>query len=143
VDHYGGMPGMRMVVDTIAALSAAGRQFRGRYCFQPMMRPGEMKRVFIDGGLRDVTETELMVRMDYQVLTISGADRGGEGPLGKFMGSLDADEHARIGSAVREAYLAGQPDGSRSFANIAWAVRGVYPDCHRQSGDCSEFPTRV
>lgn len=127
-DHYGGMPGMRMVVDTIAALSAAGRQFRGRYCFQPMMRPGEMKRVFIDGGLRDVTETELMVRMDYQDFDdFWGPIAAGEGPLGKFMGGLDADEHARIGSAVREAYLAGQPDGSRSFANIAWAVRGVVP----------------
>jgi hypothetical protein len=142
VDHYGGMPGMRMVVDTIAALSAAGRQFRGRYCFQPMMRPGEMKRVFIDGGLRDVTETELMVRMDYQDFDDFWG-RSRRRPSRQIHDSLDADEHARIGSAVREAYLAGQPDGSRSFANIAWAVRGVYPDCHRQSGDCSEFPTRV
>ena len=27
-DHYGGMPGMRMMVDTVAMLSDAGRQFR-------------------------------------------------------------------------------------------------------------------
>src|SRR6516164_6760325 len=64
-DHLGGMPGMRMVVDTVAALSEDGRQLRARYCFQPMMQPGEMKRTFIEQGLVDVTETELMVRMDY------------------------------------------------------------------------------
>ena len=46
-DHYGGMPGMRMMVDTVAALSEGGRQLRSRYCFQPMMQPGEMKRTFV------------------------------------------------------------------------------------------------
>ena len=32
-DHLGGMPGMRMMVDTVAALSEGGRQLRARYCF--------------------------------------------------------------------------------------------------------------
>ena len=65
-DHLGGMPGMRMMVDTVAALSEGGRLLRGRYCFQPMMQPGEMKRTFVEQGLVDVTETQLMIRMDYQ-----------------------------------------------------------------------------
>jgi SAM-dependent methyltransferase len=34
-DHLGGMPAMRTMVDTVAALSESGRQFRDRYCFQP------------------------------------------------------------------------------------------------------------
>ena len=51
-DHLGGMPAMRMMVDTVAALSEGGRQFRDRYCFQPMMQPGEMKQAFADQGLR-------------------------------------------------------------------------------------------
>ena len=50
-DHLGGMPGMRMMVDTVAALSEGGRQLRARYCFQPMMQPGEMKRTFVEQGL--------------------------------------------------------------------------------------------
>jgi ubiquinone/menaquinone biosynthesis C-methylase UbiE len=37
-DHLGGMPGMRMMVDTVAALGESGRQLRSRYCFQPMMQ---------------------------------------------------------------------------------------------------------
>ena len=55
-----------MMVDTVAALSEVGRRLRGRYCFQPMMQPGEMKRTFVEQGLVDVTETQLMIRMDYQ-----------------------------------------------------------------------------
>ena len=67
-DHLGGMPGMRMMVDTVAALGESGRQLRGRYCFQPMMQPGELRRTFVEQGLVSITEVELMIRMDYQKL---------------------------------------------------------------------------
>ncbi len=127
-DHLGGMPGMRMMVDTVAALSEGGRQLRARYCFQPMMRPGEMKQTFVEQGLRDVTETQLMVRMDYSSFDDYWAPiAAGEGPLGKYVATLDADERARADAAVRDAYEAGQPDGPRSFANVAWACRGTVP----------------
>jgi hypothetical protein len=53
-----------MMIDTVAALGESGRQLRNRYCFQLMMQPGEMKRTFIQQGLADVTETDLMIRMD-------------------------------------------------------------------------------
>ncbi|RUT98993.1 class I SAM-dependent methyltransferase [Mesorhizobium sp. USDA-HM6] len=127
-DHLGGMPGMRMMIDTVAALSESGRQMRTRYCFQPMMQPGEMKRTFVEQGLADVTETELMIRMDYENFDDYWAPIGaGEGPLGKFMTTLDGTERARTEAAVRDAYEAGRPDGPRSFANVAWACRGIVP----------------
>jgi SAM-dependent methyltransferase len=127
-DHLGGMPGMRMMVDTVAALSEAGRQLRSRYCFQPMMQPGEMKRTFVEQGLTDVAEVQLMVRMDYLSFDDYWAPiAAGEGPLGKYMATLDAAERARTTAAVRDAYEAGRPDGPRSFANVAWACRGVVP----------------
>jgi len=127
-DHLGGMPGMRMMVDTVAALSEAGRQLRSRYCFQPMMQPGEMKRTFVEQGLADVTETELMIRMDYQNFDDYWAPiAAGEGPLGRYIATLDTAERARTDAAVRDAYEAGQPDGPRSFANVAWACRGIAP----------------
>ncbi|TCL73606.1 class I SAM-dependent methyltransferase [Rhizobium sp. BK251] len=125
-DHLGGMSGMRMLIDTAAVLNEGGRQIRSRYCFQPMMQPGEMKRAFIAQGLVDVIETELMIRMEYQ-----GFDdywtpiAGGEGPLGKYVAGLDAAERERLRAAVRDAYEAGRPDGPRSFANVAWACRGT------------------
>lgn len=125
-DHLGGMPGMRMMVDTVAALSEGGRQLRSRYCFQPMMQPGEMRQAFVEQGLAEVMETELMIRMDYQNFDDYWAPiAAGEGPLGTFMITLDAPERERTGAAVRHAYEAGRPDGPRSFANIAWAVRGI------------------
>ncbi|KRE02316.1 SAM-dependent methyltransferase [Bosea sp. Root381] len=127
-DHFGGMPGMRMMVDTVAALSEGGRELRSRYCFQPMMRPHEMQQAFVAEGLADVTETELMIRMDYQSFDDFWAPIGaGEGPLGKYLVTLDAEERGRAVAAVRDAYQAGRPDGPRSFANVAWACRGVVP----------------
>ena len=89
-DHLGGMPGMRMMVDTVAALSEGGRQLRDRYCFQPMMQPGEMKRTFVEQGLVDITEMQLLIRMDYQSFDDYWAlIAAGEGPLGKFVATLD------------------------------------------------------
>ncbi|SDR42772.1 Methyltransferase domain-containing protein [Rhizobiales bacterium GAS191] len=127
-DHLGGMPGMRMMVDTVAALSEGGRQLRGRYCFQPMMQPGEMKRTFVEQGLVEVTETQLMIRMDYQSFDDYWAPiAAGEGPLGKYVATLDAAARARTDAAVRDAYEAGRSDGPRSFASVAWACRGIVP----------------
>jgi ubiquinone/menaquinone biosynthesis C-methylase UbiE len=127
-DHLGGMPGMRMVVDTVAALSEGGRQLRNRYCFQPMMQPGEMKQAFIKQGLAEVAETELMIRMDYRNFDDFWAPiAAGEGPLGKFMTTLGEAERAHTAASVRDAYEAGRPDGPRSFANVAWACRGIVP----------------
>lgn len=127
-DHLGGMPGMRMMVDTVAVLSEGGRHLRGRYCFQPMMQPGEMKQAFVEQGLKDVAETELMIRMDYQNFDDYWAPiAAGEGPLGKYAAALDPVERARTDAAVRDAYEAGRPDGPRSFANVAWACKGNVP----------------
>lgn len=127
-DHLGGMPGMRMMVDTVAGHSEAGRQLRSRYCFQPMMQPGEMKRTFAEQGLADVAETELMIRMDYQNFDDYWAPiAAGEGPLGKYVAMLDAAERARTDAAMRDAYEAGRPDGPRSFASVAWACRALVP----------------
>jgi SAM-dependent methyltransferase len=127
-DHLGGMPGMRMMVDTAAACSEAGRQLRARYCFQPMMQPGEMKRTFLEQGLADVTETQLMIRMDYLSFDDYWAPiAAGEGPLGRYVATLDAAERARTDAAVRDAYETGRSDGPRSFAKVAWACRGIVP----------------
>jgi hypothetical protein len=120
------MPGMRMMVDTVAMLSEPGRQFRSSYCFQPMMGPGEMKRTFVEPGLLDVAETQLMIRMDYENFDDFWAPiAAGEGPLGKFVTTLGAMERECADAGVRDAYEAGRPDGPRSFANVAWACRGL------------------
>jgi ubiquinone/menaquinone biosynthesis C-methylase UbiE len=127
-DHLGGMPGMRMMWDTVAAEDEEARRLRSRYFFQPMMRPDEMRQRFMAQGLVDVSETSLLIRMDYE----SFADywepiAAGEGPLGKYVAGLDRARRAWVDEAVRAAYEAGEPDGPRSFAAVAWACRGVVP----------------
>ena len=127
-DHEGGMPGTRMMWDTVAALDEEAKLARGRYFSQPMMRPGEMRESFVEHGLADVEQTSLLIRMDYE----SFADywepiAAGEGPLGRYVASLDPARRATADEAVRAAYEGGQPDGFRSFAAVAWACRGVVP----------------
>jgi hypothetical protein len=76
----------------------------------------------------EITETQLMIRMDYPSFEDYWAPiAAGEGPLGKYMAALDATERARTDAAMRDAYEAGRPDGPRSFANVAWACRGIVP----------------
>ena len=127
-DHLGGMANMRMVWDTLAAQDEEAGRLRGVYCFQPMMRPGEMRQSFIAQGLSNVEETSLLIRMEYE----NFADfwepiAAGEGPLGKYVAGLDPARRAQADEAVRAAYEAGQPDGPRSFVAVAWACRGVVP----------------
>ena len=127
-DHLGGMSGMRMMWDTVAMLDESAIQARARYCFQPMMRPGELRQTFIAEGLRDVSETSLLIRMDYENFSdYWDPIAAGEGPLGKYVAGLDPARRAKADEAVRAAYVAGQPDGPRSFAAVAWACRGVVP----------------
>ncbi|MCH4546078.1 class I SAM-dependent methyltransferase [Rhizobium changzhiense] len=127
-DHYGGMSGMRMMWDTVAMLDEGALAMRRKYCFQPMMRPGEMKESFVGQGLVDVEETSLLIRMEY----LSFEDywdpiAAGEGPLGKYVAGLDPAKRKAVDVAVRTAYEAGEPDGPRSFASVAWACRGRVP----------------
>ncbi|WP_064682472.1 class I SAM-dependent methyltransferase [Rhizobium bangladeshense] len=124
-DHYGGMSGMRMMWDTVVMLDENALPLRRKYCFQPMMRPGEMRESFVAQGLIDVEETSLLIRMDY----LSFDDywqpiAAGEGPLGKYVSELEAGKREAVDTAVRAAYEAGEPDGPRSFASVAWACRG-------------------
>ena len=83
---------------------------------------------FVEHGLVDVAEMQLLIRMDYQRFDDYWAPiAAGEGPLGKYVATLDTAERARTDAAVRDAYEAGRPDGPRSFANVAWACQGIVP----------------
>jgi ubiquinone/menaquinone biosynthesis C-methylase UbiE len=90
-DHLGGMSNMRMVLDTLAAQDEDARGMRARYCFQPMMRPDEMRQTFLAQGLVDVQQTSLMIRMEYEDFADFWEPiAAGEGPLGQFVAGLDS-----------------------------------------------------
>lgn len=127
-DHLGGMPVMRMVLDSLAPLDEAAARLRGKYCFQPMMRPGEMRAAFIAQGLADVAETSMLIRMDYESFDDFWEPiAAGEGPIGGFVAGLQGARRATADAVVRSAYESGEPDGPRSFVAVAWACRGGVP----------------
>lgn len=127
-DSYGGMPWQRMFWDTVACLEPAAAAERRENYFKPMTRPGEMRAAFAEVGLADVAETALTIRMEYADFEDFWRPHAeGEGAQGKYLMTLDQARRDGIERALRAAYEAGEPDGPRSFAAVAWACRGVVP----------------
>lgn len=127
-DTYGGMPSQRIFWDTVAALEPSAVARRAGAVVRPMTQPGELAAAFRQAGFQDVTEALLPIRMDfanfddYWTPLITG-----QGVLEAFLASLPEAVSTRLRDAVRAAYLCDRPDGPRSFASVAWAVRGIVP----------------
>ena len=127
-DSGGGMMALRMFWDTAAVLDPAAVELRGRAMSRAVVAPGGLARLFSAAGLVDVDERSLLVRMDHADF----ADYWqpllrGEGPIGSYVAGLEEAKRARLEQHLRAAYLAGAPDGPRSFAAVAWSCRGVVP----------------
>ncbi len=127
-DTFGGMPSQRIFWDTIAAIEPSAIDRRCAALVRPMTFPSEMAGAFAGAGLQDVAEATLTIRMefaefdDYWLPLING-----QGTLAAFLSTLPNDIPEQVKAGVRQAYLCGRPDGPRSFASVAWAVKGTVP----------------
>jgi SAM-dependent methyltransferase len=127
-DSGGGMIALRMFWDTAAMLDPAAVELRGRAMSRAVVAPGGLARLFGAAGLVDVDERSLLVRMEHaDFADYWGPLLRGEGPIGGYVAGLGEAERARLERHLRAAYLAGAPDGPRSFAAVAWSCRGVVP----------------
>jgi SAM-dependent methyltransferase len=127
-DVRGGFVANRMLLDTAAALDPRASEMRARNLTRPMTRPGELAAAWRAAGLADVKETSLRIRMEFASFADYWAPYlGKEGPAAEYIGSLSETDRTRLAGAVRAAYLDGEPDGPRSYAALAWAVKGVAP----------------
>jgi len=127
-DVRGGLVANRIFIDTAAVLDPAANDFRAKNYTRPMTKPGELAQAWRAAGLQDVTDTTLGIRMEF----LSFADYwapydGKDGPAAQYVESLGTAERSRLMDAVRAAYLDGEPDGPRSYAALAWAVKGTVP----------------
>ena len=127
-DFRGGLTFLRVFADTAAALDPGGEAFRARQFSAPFTGPGELAAAWAQLGLREVEQAALTIRMEFA----SFADYwepwlGGQGTVGAYVTSLSEAKRRLIEHHLRLAYLAGGDDGPRSFAAIAWAVRGIKP----------------
>lgn len=128
-DSFGGMPVQRMFWDTAAVLDPSAAAIRGENYFKPLTRPGQMEALWAKAGLVEVAGIPLMIRMDFKNFEDYWRPiAAGESPLGKYVTGLDDGRRTAFERALRAAYEAGEPDGPRSFAAVAWACRGVVPE---------------
>jgi ubiquinone/menaquinone biosynthesis C-methylase UbiE len=127
-DVRGGFVANRMFFDTAAALDPRAVERRARNYTRPMTRPAELANAWRAAGLRDVVETSLCIRMEYASFDDFWAPcLGRDGPQAEYVSSLAEADRARLREALRLAYVDGESDGPRSYAALAWAVKGVAP----------------
>ncbi len=123
-DTYGGMPSWRLFWDTVRALEADATNAIPRK--RPMTGEGELRIAFESAGFKEIAQTMLTIRMDYANFDDFWLPMVyGQGTFGSFFDALPEARRDRLRSAVRTAYLAGDPDGPRGFASVAWAVKGT------------------
>lgn len=127
-DARGGFVANRMFFDTAAALDPKANDRRARNYTRPLTRPGELAAAWLAAGFNGVVETTLCIRMEFSAFADYWAPYDGkDGPGAEYVMTLGAAERARLQEAVRAAYLDGQADGPRSYAALAWAVKGTAP----------------
>lgn len=127
-DARGGFVANRLFFDTAAALDRGANERRARNYTRPMTRPGELANAWKAAGFSDVVEAQLSIRMDFASFDDYWAPYvGKDGPGAEYVASLGDSERARLREAVEAAYVDGEPDGPRSYAAIAWAVKGIAP----------------
>jgi hypothetical protein len=117
-----------MFFDTAAALDPKAAQRRAKNYSRPLTRPGELAAAWRGAGFLDVNETLLCIRMEFTSFADYWAPYlGKDGPGAEYVATLKDDERTRLETAVRDAYLDGEVDGMRSYAALAWAVKGIAP----------------
>ena len=133
----GGMPHQRMFWDTAAMLDPTAATLRARTFSRPMTRRGDLRTGFTRAGLLDVEEAEVTIWMEFESFGDFWAPiDGGEGTLGKYVGTLGGAEKDRLAAHLRSAYEAGherggasaQADRCSAFACTAAVCRGIVPN---------------
>jgi ubiquinone/menaquinone biosynthesis C-methylase UbiE len=127
-DARGGFVATRMFFDTAAVLDPKANERRARSYIRPMTRPGELRQAWLAAGFTDVVETTLGIRMEYASFDDYWAPYlGKDGPQAEYVATLSDAERERLRNALRLAYVDGEADGPRSYAALAWAVKGIAP----------------
>lgn len=128
-DARGGFVTNRMFFDTAAALDPKANELRARNYTRPMTRPGELGNEWRNAGFRDVVETALAIRMEFASFDDYWEPLAGKnGPQAQYIATLADPARERLRDALRCAYVDGEPDGPRSYAALAWAVKGSVPE---------------
>lgn len=127
-DARGGFVANRLFFDTAAALDSRANERRARNYTRPMTRPGELASAWRAAGFTEVAETTLCIRMEFASFDDYWAPYvAKDGPGAEYVATLTDVQRSSLHDAVGLAYLDGETDGPRSYAALAWAVKGIAP----------------
>lgn len=127
-DTRGGLIIWRIFFDTASVLDPCANERRAKACARPMSKSDGLRRAWQRAGLADVTVGSLTIRMDFaSFLDFWLPFDGRDGPYAEYVRTLSPDMRSNLRELLEMAYRDGDPDGPRSFAATAWAVRGRVP----------------
>ena len=128
VDFWGGFSAHDLVCDTASVLDEGIRSLRDFLKARPLTRANGQAELWQKTGLLEVSEVPIVLSFDYASFgDYWSSFSTGPSRIGQLVKALAAETHAEIERHVRAGYLAGLPDGPRSFAIIIRAVRGTVP----------------
>jgi hypothetical protein len=98
------------------------------------VRPGALAELWRAAGMVDVEQTTLTVRIEFQAFADLWEPAVAAPVLGSYLRAISDAQRQVVRERVEAAYLCGDPDGPRSFAATAWAVKGIVPVSGKPAG---------
>ena len=128
VHDYWGFSNFSLVWDTAAVLDVGMSGLRDAMKMHRLAVANGQAALWRKTGLSDVTEIPLIVDCEYPSFADYWATfTAGQGRLSSGLKQLSGGLRSEIERHVRAGYLAGSPDGPRTFPMVIRAVRGVVP----------------
>jgi len=125
-DFWGGHAAFALVWDTGSVFDPGISALRDDLKAHPLGWAGGQAALWRRTGLAEVTEIPIVISRDYASFADYWSNfTTGQGRLGARLKELPDEVRGEIQRHVRAGYLAGLPDGPRSFPTIVRAVCGV------------------
>ena len=125
-DFWGGNSALDLVLDTGAVLDKGIRALRAQIKARPIVWANGQANLWRQIGLVDVVEVPIVLSLDYTGFEDYWSSWStGPTRIAQRLIALSSDLRGEIKHHVQAGYLAGLPDGPRSFAAIVRAVRGT------------------
>jgi SAM-dependent methyltransferase len=127
-DTMGGHVTNRIFWDTAANLDPRANELRAKNYARPLTQSGELTAAWHEAGLENIEEGMMASRMNFQSFDDFWLPNlGKQGPFADYVASLEPEAFEKLKYHMRETYLGGYKDGPRSFAGVAWGVKGTVP----------------
>ena len=128
-DFWGGNSALDLVLDTGAVLDQSIRTLRAQIKARPIVWANGQANLWCQAGLVDVVEVPIVLSFDYTNFEDYWSSFStGPTRIAQRLTALRSGLRSDIEQHVRAGYLAGLPDGPRSFAVVVRAVRGTVPE---------------